>query len=99
MKRESAAGRGYDARWRKYRLGYLTKHPRCAMCNRPATVVDHIEPHRGDTRKFWDPRNHQPLCKVCHDGAKKSQEYTGRLRGCDENGTPLDPRHHWKQGR
>ena len=33
----------------------------------PATVVDHIIPHRGDKRLFWDEKNWQPLCKDCHD--------------------------------
>jgi len=33
----------------------------------PATVVDHILPHRGDEDLFWDESNWQPLCKRCHD--------------------------------
>nr|DAZ53348.1 MAG TPA: HNH endonuclease [Caudoviricetes sp.] len=32
-----------------------------------ATVVDHITPHRGDPRLFWDEANWQPMCKQCHD--------------------------------
>jgi len=32
----------------------------------PATVVDHIVPHRGDPILFWDEKNWQPLCKDCH---------------------------------
>lgn len=32
-----------------------------------ATVVDHIIPHRGDQKLFWDQRNWQSLCKQCHD--------------------------------
>lgn len=32
-----------------------------------ATVVDHIKPHRGDQRLFWDEDNWQALCKECHD--------------------------------
>jgi 5-methylcytosine-specific restriction protein A len=32
-----------------------------------ASVVDHIKPHKGDKRLFWDMKNHQPLCKRCHD--------------------------------
>ena len=31
------------------------------------TVVDHIVPHRGDQKLFWDKSNWQPLCKACHD--------------------------------
>ncbi|MGM9590559.1 MAG: HNH endonuclease signature motif containing protein, partial [Faecousia sp.] len=33
----------------------------------PATVVDHIIPHRGDRKLFWDESNWQPLCKDCHN--------------------------------
>jgi 5-methylcytosine-specific restriction protein A len=31
-----------------------------------ATVVDHIQPHKGDYVKFWDVLNWQPLCRACH---------------------------------
>ena len=33
----------------------------------PATVVDHIIPHRGDKKLFWDERNWQALCESCHN--------------------------------
>lgn len=70
--RGGADARGYNARWRKARLLYLQRHPLCVECQRegkltPATVVDHILPHRGDQRLFWDEKNWQPLCKDCHD--------------------------------
>jgi 5-methylcytosine-specific restriction protein A len=38
-----------------------------------ATVVDHIVPHRGDQRLFWDEANWAALCKPCHD-AKTARE-------------------------
>ena len=71
--RESAAARGYDSRWQKARARFLKRNPLCVACFRdkklvPATVVDHILPHRGDKRLFWDESNWQPLCKACHDG-------------------------------
>ena len=70
--RGSAASRGYDAKWRAARARYLRRYPLCAECMRhgrlsPATVVDHIIPHRGNERLFWDKGNWQPLCKDCHD--------------------------------
>jgi len=66
VKRSSAARRGYNHRWKKYREKYLLMHPRCIICGRPADTVDHIQPiTRGGS--FWDPCNHQPLCKACHD--------------------------------
>lgn len=71
-RRPSARERGYDSRWEKARLGYLRNHPLCVECGKtdrtePATVVDHIRPHRGDRGLFWDSRNWQSLCKRHHD--------------------------------
>lgn len=70
--RGTAAERGYDSRWRKARQMYLNRNPLCVMCREegrltPATVVDHIKPHRGDKTLFWDEDNWQSLCKQCHD--------------------------------
>lgn len=70
--RGTAAQRGYDARWRKARLAYLKANPLCAQCLddtqvTPATVVDHVIPHRGDQQLFWDEDNWQALCKSHHD--------------------------------
>jgi 5-methylcytosine-specific restriction endonuclease McrA len=61
-----------------------------------ATLVDHIVPHKGDEVLFWDQNNWQGLCDTCHSGAKASYERTGKMRGCDVNGVPLDPGHHWR---
>lgn len=101
MPRQTAAQRGYDSRWRRYRERFLAENPFCVYCQRlgrvtAATVVDHVVPHRGDRGLFWDPNNHQGLCKPCHDGAKKELEESGTLRGCDTDGLPLDPQHHWR---
>ena len=68
----SASARGYNSRWRRESKQFLQLHPLCAECFRngkatPATVVDHIIPHRGDQELFWDISNWQPLCKRCHD--------------------------------
>jgi 5-methylcytosine-specific restriction enzyme A len=70
--RGTAAERGYNYKWQKARLGYLKKHPLCIHCQLegifiPARVVDHIVPHKGDTKLFWDKSNWQPLCKRHHD--------------------------------
>ena len=70
--RGGADARGYNAEWRRARKAFLQKHPLCAECGKegkltPATVVDHIIPHRGDKRLFWDEHNWQALCKNCHD--------------------------------
>ena len=91
----------YDGRWQKARAAFLLAHPCCVMCEQmgrlsPATVVDHIRPHRGDRTLFWDRANWQPLCKAHHDGAKQQAEKGRGLRGCDADGVPLDPRHPWR---
>lgn len=65
--RENAADRGYDWRWQKARKEFLAANPVCVECMQPATVVDHIIPHRGDMEKFWDVDNWQPLCQRHHN--------------------------------
>jgi 5-methylcytosine-specific restriction enzyme A len=70
--RPSAARRGYGSRWRQARAAFLAQHPLCAACRAqgrevPATVVDHVVPHRGDQQLFWDASNWAPACKPCHD--------------------------------
>lgn len=80
-RRGSAASRGYNSRWRRYREVYLKRHPLCVHClaaNRvtEANVVDHITPHKGSSALFWQPSNHQPLCTSCHN-AKTAREDGG----------------------
>jgi 5-methylcytosine-specific restriction protein A len=70
--RADAETRGYGWEWQKARKFFLKRHPWCIRCKAkgrlvPATVVDHIKPHRGDAELFWDETNWQPLCKSCHD--------------------------------
>jgi len=69
--RGSAAERGYSTKWRAARLVFLRGYPLCkAHLERGeivvATEVDHVVPHRGDPRLFWDRTNWQSLCKSCH---------------------------------
>lgn len=47
----------------------IGKHP---APNSP--VVDHVVPHKGDERLFWDINNLQAVSKEYHDGEKRSQE-------------------------
>ncbi len=61
----------YTYQWRKASKEFLKKHPLCIHCERegrltPATEVDHIRPHGGDRKLFWNKKNWQPLCKNCH---------------------------------
>ena len=71
-RRGSSYERGYNARWQKARLTYLTNHPLCVECARKnettaSSIVDHIIPHRGNAKLFWDTKNWQALCKTCHN--------------------------------
>lgn len=75
-KRPTASQRGYGREWRVARDAFLKRNDRCAWpgCGAPATTVDHIKPHRGDKRLFWDRTNWQPLCTSCHNRRKQRQE-------------------------
>ena len=89
MARFGSAGRGYNHTWRQARETYLKRNPLCTDCKKrgkitPATVVDHIVPHKGDQALFWDTRgNWQALCKPCHDrktGIESSAQKHGASR-------------------
>jgi 5-methylcytosine-specific restriction protein A len=73
-----------SARWQALRLEVLVrdlytcrqtgvlltgKHP---APNSP--VVDHVVPHKGDERLFWDIANLQAVSKAYHDGDKRKME-------------------------
>lgn len=78
--RKTARERGYNYRWSRASKAFLTAHPWCAECLRhgehtPATEVDHIIPHKGDKKIFWDSSNWQSLCHSCH--SKKTAKERG----------------------
>ncbi len=62
----TAAQSMYNSQWRKARGAYLNRNPLCVVCGLPGDHVDHVEPHLGDVRLFWDRGNWQTLCKSCH---------------------------------
>ena len=72
-----------SSRWQDLRIYVLNKQPLCVEClknNRitPATVVDHIKPHKGNEDLFYDINNLQSLCKSCHD--RKTAKEDGRWK-------------------
>jgi 5-methylcytosine-specific restriction protein A len=76
---KTTAERGYGGRWQRERLGFLARNVLCVYCERngricEATVVDHIEPHRGDQKLFWNQKNWQALCRECHDSINNAEE-------------------------
>jgi len=81
--RPSAYSRGYDVRWVRARVWFLRHNPFCKECQKSgiikaSAVLDHIEPHRGDMKKFWDKANWQSLCVECHN--RKSQSEGMRIK-------------------
>ena len=65
--------------WRAISIQQLAEHPFCISCYErdgamvPATVCDHIEPHREDYGKFWYGKR-QSLCTTCHSSIKQREE-------------------------
>jgi 5-methylcytosine-specific restriction protein A len=67
------------------------------MCERmgkvtPATVADHVEPHRGDVMLFWHGAL-QSLCTAHHSGTKAQQEKRGYATDIGTDGWPIDAGH------
>jgi 5-methylcytosine-specific restriction enzyme A len=65
-------------RWRLLREGQLAAEPECRMCKAqgvemPATVCDHVIPHRGDETLFWSGP-FQSLCARHHSSDKQREE-------------------------
>jgi 5-methylcytosine-specific restriction endonuclease McrA len=59
-----------------------------------ASVVDHIIPHKGDQKLFWDSANNwQSLCKDHHDAAKQAEERHGYSSEVGLDGWPIDQKH------
>jgi 5-methylcytosine-specific restriction protein A len=89
----------YGRRWRAARAGHLRNHPLCVMCKADgrtteAVIVDHVTPHRGDQKLFWNKSNWQSLCKTHHDATKQRMEH-GNVEvdhGCNVDGIPK----HWE---
>lgn len=74
--------------WKSARLAYLAENPFCVHCQQDgliskADVIDHIQPHKGDRRLFWDFDNWQALCKRCHDSKTATEDggFGNRGRG------------------
>lgn len=83
----------------RIRARHLRLHPLCVTCRqrtppvvRAATQVDHITPLYKGGQESED--NRQGLCDDCHRD-KTATDMGTHVRGCDTDGMPVDPRHHW----
>ena len=91
--RPSAARRGYNRKWAKYRAVFLREHPLCMCgpdccpdgCRDDAECVDHIQPVENGQAdpKFWEPSNHQALSCRCHSRktARENRQAAVRVTG------------------
>lgn len=82
-RRGSARSRGYSRRWEKARLTFLSHRPLCEYHTlngeiEPATLVDHLYPHRTYDGVFWCTDWWVASCKACHDGLKQRAEAAGK---------------------
>jgi 5-methylcytosine-specific restriction protein A len=86
------------ARWQKRAKHQLKTEPVCVLCWKeqgrvmPATVADHIDPHRGDLTKFWFGQL-QSLCAYHHNSVKAQRETRGYSTEIGDDGWPIDPFH------
>jgi 5-methylcytosine-specific restriction endonuclease McrA len=89
--------------WRRRRRLQLLQHPLCALCEArgvvtPATVGDHVTPHRGDWNAFrLGPL--QSLCADCHGRMKHRVDLHGYSSEIGGDGWPLDPKHPANGGK
>ena len=83
QRRGSARDRGYDARWDKASASDRRRHPLCAYCElegrtTPASLTDHLSPHRAYPGVFWLKHWWVSACAPCHNTMKQQAERTGK---------------------
>ena len=81
--RGSSTARGYGRRWGKARATHLSRSPLCRYCEllgtvRPAVLVDHLYPHKGDSAVFWMTELWVSSCQACHSIFKQKVELAGQ---------------------
>lgn len=62
------------ARWQRLRLQVIRESPVC-KCGQATTDVDHVRPHNGDVRLFYNKANLRAQCHSCH--SKKTVRHDG----------------------
>ena len=87
-----------SAAWRKLRHQVLAEVPLCEYCPpgtiTPATEVDHANFDPADNSR----ENLKSTCKPCHSIRTMASLYGRPARmGCDAEGNPTNPMHHWNK--
>src|SRR4249920_316872 len=82
------------AKWLRLAAHQLETHPLCVKCLSrgqftPATVADHVTPHKGNINLFWLGEL-QSLCAHCHNRFKTIEELCGYTTDIDHDGWPTD---------
>ncbi len=98
----TAVDRWYsNSRWAKRARRQIEQHPLCVFCLKdgivtPATVADHITPHKGDYNSFWYGKL-QSLCAAHHNATKQMLEKRGYVTDIGVDGFPTDRKHPFYQ--
>ncbi len=78
----------YGAAWQKASKAWLSAHPIAVDIFKShggviklAEVVDHIIPHRGDVKLFWNQANWQGLTKRDHDRKTALERHAPTVKG------------------
>jgi hypothetical protein len=97
------------AAWQRLREAKLSESPLCQACLRrevvePAIAVDHVVAIAKGGDPFPPLSGLMSLCESCHnsktrrlDSADSGKHVTG-FKGCDTDGSPLDPDDPWYAG-
>jgi 5-methylcytosine-specific restriction enzyme A len=94
-------------RWLRLRRMKLAVNPLCEPCLNqqrivPAVAVDHIIAVKAPGGEAYPALDRlMSCCASCHNRKTRVVEQLGAeltIKGCDEFGYPLDPRHPWYQG-
>ena len=86
--------------WYRVRAIVLKRdHYRCVFCGRNVKGkglprVDHKKKRVDYPELSLDLNNLQTLCTLCHEGVKARDEADPN-RGCNPDGSPIDPNNAW----
>jgi 5-methylcytosine-specific restriction protein A len=94
------------AQWQRLRLAHLDQYPLCEGCEdmavlRLANTVDHRVPISAGGAPFPGHDGLASYCGPCHSAKTARGIEAGAVRtskprrGCNADGTPLDPAHEW----
>jgi len=93
-------------RWKRLRLAHLAIEPECRGCKAmgrltPANTVDHVRAISDGGPAFPGHDGLASYCPACHSAKTARGAEAGAIKsakprkGCNPDGTPLDPAHPW----